>query len=134
MSDKLGPITFGRKHGAIFLGRDLYEDRNYSEKIAYQIDQEVFRMVDESHRDVIRILTDHKDKLKIVADRLLEVQDMEGEELLRLLQDQKPLITDETPLINLARKSIEHLEEQPQSVSPEAVKSPKKAPPAPEPA
>jgi cell division protease FtsH len=36
MSDKLGPITFGRKHGAIFLGRDLYEDRNYSEKIAYQ--------------------------------------------------------------------------------------------------
>ena len=56
MSEKLGPITFGHKHGAVFLGRDLFKDRNYSEKIAYQIDQEVFRMVDKCHRDVRRIL------------------------------------------------------------------------------
>lgn len=137
MSKKLGPITFGRKHGAVFLGRDLYEDRNYSERIAYQIDQEVFQIVEQCYQEVKRILTEHQDKLRIVAERLLEVQDMEGEELVRLLQDQPPLITDETPLIDLAKKGIEHLESEAgkaASSDQETLIRKKKAPPAIEPA
>jgi len=136
MSEKLGPITFGRKQGAVFLGRDIHEDRNYSEKIAYTIDQEVQSMVKACHREVTKILAEHKDKLKLVATRLMEVQDMEGEELLHLLEDQPNLITGTTPLMDLARKGTEQLEDEKQALdeSGETAKSPKKAPPAIEPA
>ena len=75
-----------------------------------------------------------KTKLKIVADRLLEVQDIEGEGLLRLIQDEPPLITESTPLIDLAKKGIEHLEQEKPKMEIESPAPPKKAPPAPEPA
>ncbi|MFH1675501.1 MAG: cell division protein FtsH, partial [bacterium] len=135
MSEKLGPITFGRKHGTVFLGRDFYEDRNYSEKIAYQIDQEVHRMVEECHRVVTRILTEHRDKLDIVAKKLVEVQDMEGALLIALIENQPQLINDETPLIDLAKKGMEHLESDLKEIIPDSPDKPqKKAPPAIEPA
>ncbi len=135
MSEKLGPITFGSRQGAVFLGRDLYEDRNYSDRIAYQIDQEVHRMVAECHRDAIRILTENRDKLELVAKRLLEVQDMGGIEMIALLEDQPPLIKEDTPLIDLAKKGIEQLEsDKPAADAEEPSQLPKKAPPAIEPA
>jgi len=135
MSEKLGPITFGRKHGAIFLGRDLYEDRNYSEKIAYMIDQEVARIVDECYRDVKRILMEHRDKLEAVANRLLELQDMEGEELLRILKGESPPApSEEASLFDLAKQGMEQLEHSKLDTGEETAKAPKKAPPAAEPA
>ncbi|HDS29668.1 MAG TPA: ATP-dependent zinc metalloprotease FtsH, partial [Firmicutes bacterium] len=135
MSEKLGPIAFGQKHGAIFLGRDLGEERNYSERVAYQIDQEVKRIIEECHRDAVRILTEHKGKLELVAKRLMEVQDMEGDELLALLEDQPSLINGDIPLIELAKKGIEHLESDKDlhEIS-ESETPPKKVPPAIEPA
>jgi len=134
MSKKLGPVTFGRKQGAIFLGRDIAEDRNYSEKIAYMIDQEVQQIVKESFACATKILAEHKDKLERVAMRLLEIQDMEGEELLRILEDQPNLITDQTPLIEVAKKGIEILEKEKVPEVGESKKSAEKIPPAPEPA
>jgi cell division protease FtsH len=134
MSEKMGPISFGQRHGAIFLGRDIGEERNYSERVAYQIDQEVHRIIEECHRDAVRILTEHKDKLELVAKRLVEVQDMEGDELIALLQDQPPLIREDVPLIDLARKGIEHLESEKVIKQEETSKPPRKAPPAIEPA
>ncbi len=135
MSPKLGPITFGKKHGTVFLGRDIYEDRNYSEKIAYMIDQEVQSMVKECHREVTRILTEHRDKLELVATRLVEVQDMEGEELISLLEDQPSLITDQTPLMDVSRKEKGKAADGEDAKDVEGLaKNPKKAPPAIEPA
>jgi len=134
MSKKLGPVTFGRKQGAIFLGRDIAEDRNYSEKIAYMIDQEVQQIVKESFACATKILSEHKDKLERVAMRLLAIQDMEGEELLRILEDQPNLITDQTPLIEVAKKGMEVLEEKKVLEVGESKKSAEKIPPAPEPA
>jgi len=136
MSDKLGPITFGKKAGTIFLGRDIVEDRNYSERVAYTIDQEVQAIVKDCHREATKILTDHKDKLELAARRLVQVQDMEGEELIALIEDQPSLITDKTPLMDIAKKGLEHLESDQKRKEPveEPAKPPKKAPPAIEPA
>ncbi len=136
MSEKLGPITFGKKHGTVFLGRDIAEDRNYSEKIAYMIDQEVQKIIKECYNKATVILSDHKEKLELVARKLLLVQDMEGEELIAILEDQPSLITESTPLMDIAKKSIEALEEDKKVTDPEEKPgtSTEKAPPAPEPA
>jgi len=135
MSEKLGPLTFGKKQGAVFLGRDFHEERNYSEKIAYLIDQEIQRIIGECYKETKAILTAHRDKLELIAVRLLEVQDMEGEELIAIIEDQPSLITDNTPLMTIAKKSIETLESEVKDPGEEDLQStPKKAPPAPEPA
>ena len=135
MSKKLGPVTFGRKNTQVFLGRDIYEDRNYSEKTAQQIDAEVQRIVHGCHREVTTIISSHKDKLKAVAMRLLEIQDMGGEELIAILEDQPNLIDSDTPLLDLAKKGMEHLEDERKSQITDADSLPKrKSPPAIEPA
>lgn len=72
MSKKLGPLTFGDKEELIFLGRQLSEQRNYSEEVAEEIDFEVRRLVDEAHKKARKILTDNIDKLKLIADQLIE--------------------------------------------------------------
>ena len=135
MSKKLGPITFGKKNSQVFLGRDIYEDRNYSEKTAQQIDAEVQRIVHECHKEVTAILAKYKHKLQEVAVRLLEIQDMDGEELIAILDDQPNLIDSETPLLDLAKKGMEHLEDDKKSLETESGKvQTRKSPPAIEPA
>ncbi|HEX9745795.1 MAG TPA: ATP-dependent zinc metalloprotease FtsH [bacterium] len=137
MSEKLGPITFGKKTGAIFLGRDFHEERNYSEKIAYEIDKEVHRIVEEAHRDVTRIMTEHKDKLEAVTRRLLEVQDMEGDELIAILEDQPKLFKEkESGLFDDKEKQlIEEHEKGSKTLEGERIHDrPKDMPPAIDPA
>ncbi|HLA25159.1 MAG TPA: ATP-dependent zinc metalloprotease FtsH [bacterium] len=85
MSDKLGPLSLGRRHGPVFLGRDLIETRNYSEEIAYEIDKEVRRIIDECYGRARTIITEHRDKLEGVAKALLERESLEGEDLERAL-------------------------------------------------
>ncbi|MBI3975139.1 MAG: cell division protein FtsH, partial [Armatimonadetes bacterium] len=86
MSDKLGPLTLGRRHGPVFLGRDLVESRNYSEEIAYEIDKEIRRIIDECYERGRTALTDNRDRLERVAKTLLEKESLEAEELERLFQ------------------------------------------------
>ncbi len=81
MSDKLGPRTFGRKEELIFLGREISEQRDYSEKVAEEIDAEVHRIISEAHETARRILTEHRDVLDRLAKKLLEVETLEGEAL-----------------------------------------------------
>jgi cell division protease FtsH len=85
MSDKLGPLTLGTKHGPVFLGRDLVESRNYSEEIAYEIDKEVRRIIDECYSRARQVLTENKETLERIAKTLLERESLEGEELDALL-------------------------------------------------
>jgi len=99
MSKKLGPITFGKKHGAVFLGRDLGEERNYSEKIASIIDEEVRLIVEKAYAKTRRILEENKDKLDLVAKKLIEKEYLNGDDLRELLKDQPKLFEDDfTPL------------------------------------
>jgi cell division protease FtsH len=85
MSEKLGPVTLGRKQHEVFLGKDIVEDRNYSEEVAFAIDQEVRRIVDQCYDKAREILETNRAKLESVARLLLEREVIEAEELEELL-------------------------------------------------
>jgi cell division protease FtsH len=80
MSDKLGPMVYGQKEELVFLGREISEQRDYSEAVAQEIDREVQRIVNEAYRTAKEILETHKDKLIAVAEKLLEVETISNEE------------------------------------------------------
>ena len=85
MSEKLGHITLGRREGLIFLGRDIMEEKNYSEETARLIDEEVRKIVDEAYVKAKKILTENLDKLKLLSSRLLEKEVLGGEEVKSML-------------------------------------------------
>jgi cell division protease FtsH len=85
MSEKLGSRTFGHREEQIFLGRDLIEERNYSDQTALAIDQEVARIVDDCYARAKTELGKHKDKLVVLAVKLLDKEVMEVEEVKVLL-------------------------------------------------
>ncbi|MBC8332612.1 MAG: ATP-dependent zinc metalloprotease FtsH [Anaerolineae bacterium] len=80
MSDDLGPMVYGQKEELIFLGREISEQRDYSEAVAEKIDQEVRRTVGEAYEEAKQILLKYRDKLDAVADRLMEVETIGREE------------------------------------------------------
>jgi cell division protease FtsH len=80
MSTDLGPMTYGQKEELIFLGREISEQRDYSEAVAEQIDKEVRRLVNESHARAQQILLQYRDKLDAVAQKLLETETLNREE------------------------------------------------------
>jgi cell division protease FtsH len=84
MSERLGPRTFGRKEELVFLGREIAEQRNYSEKVAEEIDEEVRRIIDHAYQAAKKILSENRSKLDQLARRLIEVETLEGEELERV--------------------------------------------------
>ena len=85
MSPRLGPRTFGKGEQATFLGRDISRGRDYSERTAEQIDDEVRRLVGEAHARCRAVIAEHRDTLDRLASRLMEVETVEGDDLLRLL-------------------------------------------------
>ena len=89
MSDKLGPLTLGQKQGEVFLGRDLTTHQDYSDQIAYEIDREVRRLVDEAYDRAEEILKENKEKLESIAQALMEMETLEKEELLALLEGEE---------------------------------------------
>ncbi len=78
MSEELGPLQYGKKHGPIFLARELAEERNYSEEVAKLIDAEVRRIVDESYARAKAILVEHRDRLDALAQALLEHETLDA--------------------------------------------------------
>jgi cell division protease FtsH len=86
MSERLGPVTLGRKAGPIFLGRDIVEDRNYSEAVASEIDREVRRLVEECYERAKQLLIQNRHALDAIAERLLEEETIDGEALNELLK------------------------------------------------
>jgi cell division protease FtsH len=86
MSDRLGPVTLGKKHHEVFLGRDIMEDRNYSDEVAYAIDQEIRKIVDDCYDTVRALLVEHADSHRRISKILLEEEVIEGSRLDELLQ------------------------------------------------
>ncbi len=86
MSDRLGNLTFGRRHGNPFLGRDIMEDRNYSEQVAYAIDEEVSAIVSSCFDRAKKILSDNRAILDRVAEVLVEKETIDREEFLALAE------------------------------------------------
>ncbi len=80
MSDKLGPRTFGRREELVFLGKEISEQRDYSERTALMIDNEVRTLIEKAHETAKRILTEHSNLLKAIAERLLEKETIDADE------------------------------------------------------
>lgn len=81
MSERIGHITLGRKEGPIFLGKDIVEHKNYSDDTAKSVDEEVKRIVEEAYQKAKGILKQNIDKLKLVAQRLLEKEVLDAQEV-----------------------------------------------------
>ncbi len=80
MSEKLGPISFGGENHQVFLGKDYNNVRNYSESVASQIDEEIEDIIRNAYNRTEKILTEHMDKLHLIAQKLFEDEKMSGEE------------------------------------------------------
>lgn len=81
MSEKLGPLTFGRKEEEIFLGREIATKRDFSDQIALDIDLEIRRLVTENYERAKRILTENMVSLKALAEALLEKEVLDASEI-----------------------------------------------------
>ncbi|HAD06872.1 MAG TPA: cell division protein FtsH [Anaerolineaceae bacterium] len=90
MSREMGPMVYGQKEELIFLGREISEQRDYSEAVAEQIDAEVRRLVNEAYQQARQILIEYRDKLDAVAQRLLEVETISREEFERIFPPPVP--------------------------------------------
>ncbi len=79
MSDRLGPMTFGSSNSEVFVGRDYTRTQDYSEHVAAEIDDEIKKIIDEAYERCTMLLTDNMDKLKVVAEELLEKETIDAE-------------------------------------------------------
>ncbi len=85
MSEKMGPLTFGKQNEQVFLGRELGSQRDFSESIAMEIDQEVKRLVTENYERAKRLLTENMASLKRLAEALLEKEVLDGSDIDNIL-------------------------------------------------
>ncbi len=99
MSDELGPRIYGEKQEMVFLGREISEQRDYSDAVAEKIDAEVRDIIDNEYMRARRLLTEHRDKLELIAKTLLERETLEAAEFVALMEgrDLPPSSGPETP-------------------------------------
>jgi cell division protease FtsH len=96
MSDKMGPIRYGEREDLVFLGREINERRNYSDKVAQEIDEEIHRIVEEAHQRCHQLLSTHWDKVELVATTLMEVETIDAQQFQALMRGENPFPT-QTP-------------------------------------
>lgn len=97
MSDRLGPRTFGHKEELVFLGREITEQRNYSEQVAQVIDEEVHNLIEHASQVATKILSENKDRLIRIAQELIAKETLEGEELEAVLSESVTPSSQVTP-------------------------------------
>lgn len=85
MSDKLGPMTFGQKDELVFLGRDIAEQRDYSEEVASEIDKEIRSFIDSARDRTQKIIENNREKLELVAKELMDKETLEREDFEKLV-------------------------------------------------
>jgi cell division protease FtsH len=89
MSDTLGPLTLGKRHGNPFLGRDIMDERNYSEEIAMSIDKEIRKIIVAAYLRAKAILMENRPKMDEIVKVLLDRETLEREEFEALMTDAK---------------------------------------------
>ena len=90
MSDKLGPLSFGKRDELVFLGREIGEQRNYSDEIAKQIDEEVRAIIDAAYIRAMDTLIKHRDKLTALAEKLVAEETVDSVEFEKFFSDLPP--------------------------------------------
>lgn len=86
---RLGPMQFGRSQGQVFLGRDIGHERNYSEQIAYEIDLEMQRIINEQYERCRELLIKYRDQLELIAQTLLKVETLDADQIKQLIETGK---------------------------------------------
>nr|MBA3737718.1 ATP-dependent zinc metalloprotease FtsH [Actinomycetota bacterium] len=86
MSEKLGPLTLGQRHEQVFLGRDLASHPDYSDQVAFEIDNEIRDLIDRAHDEALEILEERRTHLDALAEALVERETIEKDELIPLLE------------------------------------------------
>ncbi|MCL6634108.1 MAG: ATP-dependent metallopeptidase FtsH/Yme1/Tma family protein, partial [Alicyclobacillus herbarius] len=86
MSDRLGLMQYGSRQGQVFLGKDLSTEQNYSDQVAYEIDQEMKSIVEACHKRTRQILTERRDRLEALAQLLLEKETVDEEEIRNVME------------------------------------------------
>jgi cell division protease FtsH len=94
MSEKLGPMQFGNSQGQVFLGRDLGHEQNYSDAIAYEIDQEMQRIINECYNRCKELLSKHEREMHLIANTLLEKETLDLEQIKQLIEHGRLLDDD----------------------------------------
>jgi cell division protease FtsH len=87
MSEELGPVTFGKRDEQVFLGKEITQHRDFSEETARKIDEEVKKILLRAEKRAMDILTEHRDKLDLVADELLKKEVLDAEQLDKIIGD-----------------------------------------------
>jgi len=90
MSEKLGPMVYGKKEELVFLGKELGEQRDYSDSVAQEIDSEVRQLVKEAHETALRVLNENRPTLNAVALKLIEVETLDANDFLAVLKGEQP--------------------------------------------
>jgi len=93
MSDRMGPVSFGKKDESIFLGREMAMHKNFSEETAQKIDDEIKRIVDESYHRALTILKEHENSLHRLAHYLVENENLTGTEVDDIIAGNEPVFT-----------------------------------------
>ncbi len=132
MSEAMGPMVYGRKEEMVFLGREMSEQRDYSEAVAKEIDREVKAIVDQAYATARAALTEHIDKLRLVAERLIEVETLTADEFNALWETNGEAALPPAPVTPpLAPKAPERRWEDTRSSSPHPAGPPPSAAPSP---
>jgi len=90
MSEKLGPLAFGKRDELVFLGREIGEQRNYSDDVAKTIDEEVRAIVDRGYTRAMEVLNEHRNRLTGLAEKLVAEETVDSEEFEKLFNDLPP--------------------------------------------
>ena len=98
MSEKMGPLSFGKREEQIFLGREIAQHRDYSEQTAIHIDEEVRHIVEENYQRAKDILTQHTDLLKLIATALLEKETLDIRDIDKIIGETKPELLKDLPV------------------------------------
>ncbi len=114
MSDKLGPVLYGKDTDEVFLGMDYSHSQNYSEAYASQIDDEIKRILTESFDKCEEILTKHNDKLVLIAEELIKNEKISGERFYKLMDE------NYNPDEDLAEETVEEVVENVSSATEES--------------
>src|SRR5690625_171770 len=112
MSEKIGPTQFnGSGSSEVFLGRDLHSDKNYSDAIAHEIDIETQNFINDCYNRAKQILTEHRDKLELIAEKLLEIETLDARQIKSLFE--KGVLPEEEEKETDEAEKIEQTEQAP---------------------
>jgi cell division protease FtsH len=118
MSEKLGPQSFGQNQELMFLGREVSRSQEFSEETAKTIDSEIAILLDVALKEAHRCLTEHNDKLEVIAQRLLELETIDGRDVLEIVEEGRVLSIEEREVIDKKKEEEEKAKNPPPTPPP----------------